>query len=146
MLPAGAADAEPDDLVAAEPAEQPDQRQGAQQLDGVLAAGRAVVDVAVLEVEPGPQQFRPHVIGDHPRVGADQRADAARGGQRAGRVEPAGDRSPFLAVAEELACPGQQPGLGPRHQRLADTLLEGVAGLDVVPDPEPVDRGDPGGA
>ena len=53
-LPAYAPHPQPDDLVAAQPAEQPGQCQRPQQFDGVFAADRVGVDVAVLEVEAGP--------------------------------------------------------------------------------------------
>lgn len=70
----------------------------------MLAADGVGVDVAVLEVEASPQQLGPNVVGDDARIRADESADAAWGGQRAGRVEATRDPAPLLAVPEELTA------------------------------------------
>src|SRR5271167_751695 len=112
----------------------------------MLAADRVGVDVAVLQVEARPQQLGPDIVGDYAWVGADESADAARGGQRASGIEPSGDPAPLLAVAEELACPGEQAALGARHQRIPDAVSQGVVVLGVVADAQAVDGGNPGRA
>ena len=92
------------------------------------------------------QELGPHVVGDDPGVGADQRADAARQGQRPGGVEPAGEPLPFLAVAEERAGGHENVGLGARGDRFPGAAVQVVAALDVVADRHPVDGRDPGRA
>src|SRR4029453_9813124 len=87
LLPANAPHPQPDDLVATQPAEQPGQHQGAEQFDRVFAANRVGVDVGVLEIEAGPQQLGPDVIGDDTGIRTDQGPDAAGSGQRPGPVE-----------------------------------------------------------
>src|ERR1700682_6301228 len=109
----------------------------------MLAADRVGVYVAVLQVEARPQQFGPDIVGDDAWVGADQSADGARGGQRAGGIEPSGDPAPLLAVAEEVARPGEQAALRARHQRLADAVSQGVVGLGVGADGPAVGGGNP---
>jgi hypothetical protein len=146
VLPADAAGPQPDDLVAAQPGEQPGQGQCPDQLDRVVAARGRAGQVAGLDVQAGVQQLGPHVIGDHPGIGADQRADAARDGQRAGGIEPAGDPLPFLAVAEERPGGHELVGLGARGDRLPGPAAERVRPLDVVADRHPVDGRDPRGA
>ena len=64
-----------------------------------------------LQVEPGPQQLGPHVVGDHPRIGADQRR-RLRGVPGRGPGRTCGDPLPFLQVAEERACHPQVARLG----------------------------------
>ena len=88
VLPADASHAQPGDLVAALTGKQPGERDRADHLDRVHAAVGG--QVGGVEVESGPQQFRPDAVGDHPGVWAQQRAEAARGGQRPSGVEPAG--------------------------------------------------------
>ena len=143
VLPADAADAQPGDLVAALAGEQPGQGDRADQLERVVRAGLRGRQVAGGQVEPGPEQLRPDVVGDHPRVRAAQGGDAARDGQGALRVEAAGHPFPFLAVAEEPAQRVDLPGLGSRGQRLAEPVLETGGALDIVTDPHAVQRGDP---
>src|SRR5664280_395553 len=43
------------------------------QLDRVVGACGGAGQIGRLEVQPGPEQLRPDVVGDQPRVGADQR-------------------------------------------------------------------------
>ena len=69
----------------------------------IVGVGGVAGQIGGVQVQPGPQQLGPHLVGDHAGVGADQGGDAARHGQRAVRVEPAADPFPFLAVAEERA-------------------------------------------
>ena len=145
-LPADGPDPQAGDLVAAQPGEQPGQRDRADQLHRVVGACGGAGQVGVGQVQPGPQQLRPDVVGDHSRVGADQCCDAARHDQRAGRVEAAGEPLPFLAVAEERAGGHEDVRLGARGDRGAGAGPETVVALDVVTDPHPVHRGDPGGA
>lgn len=96
------ADAATGDLIAALAGEQPGEGDRADHVEGVDAAVGAG-QVGGLQVEPGPQQLGPDVVGDHVRVRPGQGAQAARGSQGLGRVEPAGDPLPFLQVAEERA-------------------------------------------
>ena len=56
-----------------------------------------------VEVEAGPQEFGPEIVGDHPRIGSLQGPDAARSFQCSCGVEPARDPVPVLQVAEEGA-------------------------------------------
>jgi len=72
--------------------------------------------------QPGPQQLRPDVIGDHARVRAEQGGDAARDGQRPLRVESARQPFPFLAIPEKRAQRADLPGLGRRGQRRAEAI------------------------
>ncbi len=145
MLPADAADPQPVDLVAAQAGEQPRQRDRPDQLHRVVGVG-AAGQVASIEVQPGPQELGPYLVGDHPRVGADQRGDAARQRERAAGVEPAREPFPFLAVAEEHPGGHQDMRFGARGDRLPGAGLDVVTALDVVTDRHPVDSGDPGGA
>jgi hypothetical protein len=71
VLPADAADPEPGDLVAALSGEQPGQRGGADEFHRVAGAARDRGEVAGLDVQPGPQQLGPDVVGDDARVRAD---------------------------------------------------------------------------
>ena len=73
VLPADAADPQPRDLVAAQPAEQPGQRDRPDQLHRVVGAGGVAGQIGLVQVQPGPQQLGPHLVGDHAGVGADQR-------------------------------------------------------------------------
>ena len=142
-MPAHAPDSQPDDLVAAESTEQPGKYQCSEQLDGMLAADRVGVDVAVLQVEARPQQFGPDVIGDHAWVRTDESADAARSGQRASGIEPSGRTNP---------TPGSPGRTGvPRYRLLfvrgingsPKTILQGVVILGVVANAQAVDGGNP---
>jgi hypothetical protein len=85
-------------------------------------------------------------VGDHPRVRADQRSDAARGDQGALGVEATGQPLPLLAVAEEGAQRGDLGGLTAGGQRLTDPVTQAGGALDMVTDAHPVHRGDPGRA
>ena len=145
VLPADAADPQPGDLVAAQAGEQPGQRDRPDQFHRVVGVG-AAGQVGGLQVEPGPQQLGPYLVGDHPRVGADQGVDAARDGQRPVGVEPAREPVPFLAVAEEHPGRHQHVSLGARRDRLPGAGMDMVAALDVVADGHAVHGGDPGGA
>ena len=146
VLPADAADPQPRDLIAAQAGEQPGQGHCPDELDRVdqrAAVGRHVLRC---EVEPGPQQLGPHLVGDHPGIGAEQGTDASGDGQNTGGVEPARDPLPFLAVAEERAAGHQHVGLCGRQQRRADAAAQGLGALHVVAGPHPVDRRHPRGA
>ena len=146
VLPADAAHPQPGDLVAALAGEQPGQGDRPHQFQRVEVPGLGLREVAGLQVQPGPHELRPDVVGDHARVGAEQGRDAARDGQCPLRVEAPGDLLPFLQVAEERAEHGEVAGLGGRFQRLAELVLQPGGALDVVAHLHPVDRGDPGGA
>jgi hypothetical protein len=146
VLPADAADLQPGDLVAAQAGEQPRQGERPDEFQRVVAACRGAREVRGLYVQPGVQELGPDVVGDDAGVGADQGADAARDGQCPGRVEPALDPFPFLAVPEERAGSHEEVGLGPRRDRLSRAGSQAVASLDVVAERHPVDRGDPGSA
>ena len=147
VLPAHAADPQPGQFVAAQAAEQPGECDRADQRHRVVGVGGVGGQVVGFDVQPGPQQLRPHVVGDDdPRVGADQRGDAARHRQRAGGVEAAREPLPFLAVVEEGPAAGQDVSLGAWGDRGADACGEAVAALHVVADPHPVHGGDPGRA
>ena len=89
MLPADAADPQPGDLVAAQPGEQPGQRDRADQLHRIVGVGGVAGQIGGVQVQSSPQQLGPHVVGDHAGIGADQGGDAARHCQRPVRVEPA---------------------------------------------------------
>ena len=146
VLPADAAGPQPGDLVAAQAGEQPGQGERADEFHRVVAARRGARQVGGLDVQPGVQELGPHVVGDDAGVGADQRADAARQGQRPGGVEPAGEPFPFLAVAEERAGGHEDMSLGARGDRFPGAAVQVVAALDVVADRHPVDGCDPGRA
>jgi hypothetical protein len=146
VLPADAAHPEAGDLVAALAGEQPGQRDRPHQFQRVEVPRLGLREVGGLQVQPSPHELGPDVVGDHARVGAEQHRDAARDGQRAGRVEAPGNLLPFLQVAEERAEHGEVAGLGGRFQRLAELARQPGGALDVVADLHPVDRGDPGGA
>ena len=142
VLPADAAEAEAGDLVAALAAEQPGERDGADQLKRV---GPPVRGQKVLrgEVQAGPEQLGPDVVGDHARVRPEQGLDAARGAERVRGVEPPRDPLPLLAVAEEgPRCP-QVAGLCLGRQRLACAVAQPGAPLRVVAGAHPVYRGNP---
>jgi hypothetical protein len=144
VLPADAAPPQAGDLVAALPAEQPGQGDRADQFDRVEEPGTVHRQVSSLQVQPRPHKLRPDVVGDHPRVGAEQGTDAARGGQGAFGSEPAGQPLPLLAVAEERSGRCDQAGLRRRLKKFADTVLETDGPLGVVADVHPVQRSDPG--
>src|SRR5262249_28725366 len=88
----------------------------------------------------------PDVVGYHPRVGAEHRRDRPGRGQRAHGVEPSGYPLPFLQVAEERPGRGEVARLAVRCDGLTCPFLVTCDSLDVVPDTELVDRGDPGRA
>jgi hypothetical protein len=92
VLPADAADAQPGDLVVPLAGEQPGEADRADHLEGMDSAVGAG-QVGGLQVEPCPQQLGPDVVGDHTGVRPEQGAQAARGSQGRGRVEPAGIHS-----------------------------------------------------
>jgi hypothetical protein len=79
VLPADAARPQPGDLVAALPGEQPGQRDRADQFQRVEVPGLGLREVVFREVQPGPHQLRPDLVGDHPGVRAEQGGDAAPG-------------------------------------------------------------------
>jgi hypothetical protein len=104
---------EPEDLVDAQPGEQPQQRDGADELERIprgagCAWGAVLGQVVLAEVQPSPHQFGPHLLGDHARVGADQRRDRSGDPERAARVKPSLDPLPFLQVAEERSDRSEQ--------------------------------------
>ena len=115
MLPADAADPQPDDLVAALPAEQPSQRDGADELHRVTGAARDRGEVAGLDVQPGPQQLGPDVVGDDPRVRADQRPPRPARATGPG----AAAATPQLKVYHKLLS---SPGM--RHEDLGPDYYE----------------------
>lgn len=94
VLPADASQAQARDLVAALAGEEPGQCDGADQFHGVDGTGFAAWDIVGLQVQSGPQQFRPDVVGDYTRSWADWRVDAARQGESALGVEPAWQPTP----------------------------------------------------
>ncbi len=116
------------------------------QLERVEVPGLGFGQVGGVEVQAGPQQFGPYLIGNHPRVRAEQGRDAARGAERPLRVEAAGQPFPLLAVAEERPDRRELGGLRRCLQRFADAIGMGGGALCVVADAHPVHRGDPGGA
>jgi hypothetical protein len=63
---------------------------------GTRRVGLRGWQVAGGQVEPGPEQLRPHIVGGHARVRAEQGGDAARDDQGTLRVEPADQRFLFL--------------------------------------------------
>lgn len=48
-----------------------------------VVPGSGLRKIRGIEVETGPQQLRPDLVGDHPRVGAEEGGDAARDRQSA---------------------------------------------------------------
>ena len=103
VLPANAADPQAGDLVAALPGEQPGQRDCANQFEWIEVAGPRLREIDPRQIQPCPKQFGPDLVGDHPRVRAEQCGDAARSGQRPPRVETPWQPFPFLTVGEEPA-------------------------------------------
>jgi hypothetical protein len=101
--------------------------------------------VGGLQVQAGPQQLRPKIVGDHPRIGRDEHGDAARERERATRVKAAGEPLPLLAVPEEGPRRHQNVRLGARRDRLALPRSQGLSSLDVVADRHPVDGRHPRG-
>ena len=147
MLPADAAETEPGDFVAALATEQPGEGDRADHVDRV-SAGPAGQIVGV-EVEAGPEEFGPQIVGDHPRIGSLQGPDAARSFQCSCGVEPARDPVPVLDVAEEGAGDANVSAFRLGRQRLSQLIAAAVAPgvrLDVIADTQAVDRGDPGRA
>ena len=143
VLPADASDAQPGDLVAAQPGEQPGQRDRTDQLHRIVGVGGVAGQIGGVQVQPRPQQLGPHLVGDHAGIGADQGGDTAGHCQRPVRVEPAADPVPFLAVAEEHSGGGEDALLGARGDRGAGAGDEAFPALHVVADGHPVHRGDP---
>ena len=141
-----------EDLVDAQAGEQPQQRDGADELERIpRRAGSAAVHVlgrsSTLEVQPGPHQLRPDVVGDHARVGPDQRRDRPGDPDRATRVEPPLDPLPLLQVAEERPDRPDQRRLRSRREHLAVAGAHrvGVQRLGQLADLQPIDGGDPRG-
>ena len=105
--------------------------------------------IAGVEVETGPEEFGPQIVGDHPRIGSLQGPDAARSFQCSCGVEPARDPVPVLDVAEEGAGDANVGAFRLRRQRLSELFAAAVPPvlrLDVVADTHAVDCGDPGRA
>src|SRR6266542_1323298 len=103
-LPADTADPQANEFIATQAAEQPRDDERPYQFHRIaIASVAARCEISVVEVEPGPQEFRPQIIGDDAGVRADQGLDRPGRGQGARRIEAPGDPAPFLAVAEELA-------------------------------------------
>src|SRR3954447_26089345 len=142
-LPTDAADAQAHDLVAALAGEQPGQRQRADEFEGI---GADTTDGEVIgpEIEPGPQDLGPGVVGDDPRLGAEHPAHAARGSERGRGIEAPNAPAPFLAVAQER--PGRADVTGHRRGREPppDAANEVDPALCVVADAGPRDPRDPG--
>ena len=147
-LPANRTDAQADDLVDAQPSEQPQERDGADELERIPRSDRPVGgEVVDGEVQPGPHQLRPHLIGDHSRVRADQRAERPRQRERPPGVETPLDPFPLLQVGKEAAQRPHVRRLRPWAQRAAGVTAHvgGVRGLRELADDELVDRRDPAG-
>ena len=149
VLPADAADAQPDDLVAAEAAEEPRHRQRAHQLDGIavpgLGRGREIG--AARGGGPAHSSFA-HTSSAITRGAGPISALTARGrGEGPGRIEAAGDPAPLLAVAKELAH-GAEIGLLRSGATAAcpSRCRIGIAALREVADAHAIDGGDVGGA
>jgi hypothetical protein len=140
-LPADAADPQADDFRAAQAAEQPRDGQGAHQFYRVAVSGVAARrKIRLVEVEPGPEELRPQIIGDHPRGRADQGLDRPRGGQGPRRIKAPGHPAPLVAVPEKLA---HRPGvalLRSRRQRVTESITQGTTALGEVPDVHAIDR------
>ena len=152
LLPADRADAQPQDLVGSQPGEQPHQRGRADELERIpRRAGPAAVgvqrEILAGQVQAGPHQLRPHVVGDHARLGSDQRGDRARQPERAAGVEPALDPFPLLDVVEEPARRPDQVRLRARQQLPAGPAahIGGVRAVGVLADEHPVHPRDPPG-
>ncbi|WP_331740124.1 hypothetical protein OG613_45415 (plasmid) [Streptomyces sp. NBC_00015] len=133
VLPADAAHAKSRDLVIAQATEQPGQGQHPEELERIAEAVEPGRQIVGADVEPGPQQFGPDVIGYHPRVGAEHRRDGSGRRQRAYGVEPSGYPLPFLKVAEESAGRGEVARLAVRRDRLTCPFLVTGDSLDAVP-------------
>ena len=99
--------------------------------------------IVFVEIQARPEQFRPDLVGDHPRVRAEQSRDAARGRQRALGVKPARQPFPFLAVVEEPPDRRELAFLASRRQSFADAIFKPCGPLHVVSDVHPVHGCDP---
>jgi len=109
-LRADAADPQPQNLVVAKSSEEPSRRKGSAHLDGIAVGsklpspGRAATrEVVGYEVEAGPDQLGPDIVGDDARVGADQGEQALRRSQVSYGIEPSRDQLPLLEIAKEDA-------------------------------------------
>ena len=111
---------EPGDFVAALAAEQPGEGDRADHVDRV-GAGPAG-QVGGVEVQAGPEQFGPEVVGDHTGIGSLQGADAARGFQCPRRVEPARDPVPVLESRKKVRVDADVGAFRLRRQRVSELL------------------------
>ena len=150
LLPTDRANAQPKDLVGPQPGEQPHQRGRANELERIpRRAGSAAIgvqrEIVAGQVQAGPHQLRPHVIGDHARLGSDQRGDRPGQPERAPGVEPALDPLPLLDVIEESARRPDQMRLRARQQLSAGPAahIAGVRAVRVLADEHPVHARDP---
>jgi len=107
-LPADAADPQPENLVITKPSEEPGRRERPAQLDGITVGskvpsmGRATTwKIVGNEVEASPDGLGPHIVGDDPRVGADQSGETLRYGQMPHGIEPSRDQVPLLKIPKE---------------------------------------------
>ncbi|MFE0514157.1 hypothetical protein [Streptomyces sp. NPDC058964] len=101
VLAADASQPKAGDLVTALAAEQPGQRDRANQLQRIEQPRPVLRKICGRQIQSGPQQLGPDLVRNHAPVWAEQSGDAARGGQRALGVEPPGQTFPLLAVSEE---------------------------------------------
>lgn len=143
VLPADVAGAQPDDLIGALAGEKPGQCDRADQFNGVEGPGLGHWQVRLGQVQSGPQELGPDLVGDHTRVRAEECTDAARGGRHPVGVETARQPLPLLTVHEEPAQRGDSPGLGRSLQRLAELSPQPDSALDMVSHAHPVQRRDP---
>ncbi|MEU6210819.1 hypothetical protein ABZ891_12985, partial [Streptomyces sp. NPDC047023] len=79
VLPTDAAHPQSGDLIAALSGEQPGQCDRSDQFEGAELAGLGLRKICSFQVQARPQKLRPDLIGDHPRVGAEEGAVMLRG-------------------------------------------------------------------
>ncbi len=71
VLPADTAHPQAGDLITALPGEQPGQRDRTDQFERVEVPGLGLRQVVFREVQPGPHQLRPDLVGDDSGIGAE---------------------------------------------------------------------------
>ena len=124
---------------------EPDKRERPDQFQGVELTTHIRGQILRLQIEPGPQQLRPHLIGNDARVGAREGANTAGRGQGTGGIEAARDPLPLLAVMEEGTDGHNIARLGPGRQGPSQATGEGCLALHILADAHALHLRDVGG-
>src|SRR5215475_2175497 len=146
VLPPDTSQPQTNDLIAAQPGEEPHDSESAHQFKWVELSAGIGRQVTGFKVQTRPQQLGPYFVRDDARVRPRQRDDAARRGERTRRIKATRDPLPLLAIMEEGAYRHDIACLCPGRKWASDAQAQWGAALGVVTDTHSLHLSDIGGA